>query len=364
MFVFPSFLLPGLIFDILHSYHTAFYICGATTTLSACIMFLIPWLVPNQQRGVFRRDSEQSRLQSLFSLSRSSTPRMSQMPARFIASSSFKSCSSGGSKSSSSEDDKGDSSLYEADRVELEYLKTFADGVHSDEDGDGENGPLSKTNSLSFDTSINTVFNSAMSHHGSITKFLLQQQQQQQSHTSRSSSPLSDSFRGFGLRSNPSRGGSSRSSMSSSFGGSRTTSFSSPAKSMDSRRGTLGKAIHRLDEPRCIDSSGLNSSEVKPEIEESSTLLLSASRRNLGTSTVVGSRLASGQSTVVCSNRSSVIRVEESRKISQASNSLQCAQNRSVKDPDMLHVLGARLLPAAGERDDGMDGIAMKESVV
>lgn len=359
---FSFFLLPGMIFDMLHSYHTAFYICGATTTLSACIMFLIPWLVPNQQDGVFRRDSEQSRLESLFS-SRPSTPRMSQMPRRFIASSSLKSCSSGGSGPRSSEDDKGDSSLCEADRVELEYFKTFADGAHSDEDDDGENSSFSKLNSLSFDTSINTVFNSTMSHRGSITKFLLQQQPQ--SHTSRgSSSPLSDSFRGLGLGSSPSRGGSSRSSMSSYFGGSKTTSFSNPAKSRDSRRGSNSVLGRDLNEPSFEDSSGLNSSEVEPEIEEPSTLLLSESRKNSGTSTVVGSRLDSGQSTVVCSNRSSVIREVGSRKISQASNSQQCAQYRSAKDPDMLHVLAARLLQAAGERNDGMDGIGMKESVV
>lgn len=344
---------------MLHSYHTAFYICGATTTLSACLMFLIPWLVPNQQGGVFRRDSAQSRLESLLS-SRSSTPRISQRSRRFFADSSFKSGSSSGSRGSE-EDRAGNSSLCEADRMELDYLNSFTPSKEGHETEDGEKTPLSKSNSLSMDTSLNTVFNSTMSHRGSITKFLLQQQLQSQN--SRSSSPLSDSCRVLGHSGSHSRGDSSRSSMSSYFGSSRRTSFSSPSKSKDSRGGSNSILGEDLSESNSQETSDLNSSEVEPEVEESSTEQLPEveSRRDSGESTVVGSCFESGQSTVVGSHYSSVIRVAGSRKISQVSNTALC---KTVKDTDMLHVLAARLLQAARERDVGTDDKRFKESVV
>ncbi|KAJ7384293.1 hypothetical protein OS493_022930 [Desmophyllum pertusum] len=207
----------GLIFDVFNSYHTAFYICGATTTLSSCLMFLIPWLMPNQQGGVFRRDSCQSRLESLLS-SQPSTPGSRQFSRRFFA--------DGSGKSSSSRDDStsspatGEISLCEADRIELEYLKGFANNDEENDDQDGANKSLCVSTNLSVNTSKNTVYNSTMSHRGSITKFLLQQQ-------SRNSSPVSGSRRGstqspiMGIQS----GSSSRSSMSSFFGGSRRTSL-------------------------------------------------------------------------------------------------------------------------------------------
>ena len=307
-----SLLISGFIFDMLHSYHTAFYICGATTTLSACLMFLIPWLVPNQQGGIFRRDSAQSRLESLLG-SRSSTPRISQRSPGFFPENSFKSCcGSEGSGSKGSEDGRGNSSLCEADRMELDYLNSFTPGKQGDEAEDGWKTPLSKTNSLSMDTSLNTVFNSTMSHRGSITKFLLQQQLQSQ--ISRSSSPLSDSCRGLGHGGNHSRGDSLRSSMSSFFGSSRRTSFSSPSKSKDSKGGSNSILGEDVSESNSQETSDLNSSEVEPEMEESSTEELPEmeSRRGSGKSTVVGSRLESGQSTVVCSHHSK--RHQSSRK--------------------------------------------------
>ena len=241
----------------------------------------------------------------------------------------------------------------------MEYLN-FACSESNDAN-DGEESPVSTTKSISADTSINTAINSSMSHRGSITKFLLQQQLQSQA--SRSSSPLSDSFRGCGSAGNHSRGGSSRSSMSSYFGGSRRTSFSSPSKSKDSRRGSNSVLGEDPGESTSEGTSELNSSEVEPEMEESSTEQLpkGESRRGSGESTVVGSRLESGQSTVVCSHRSSVIRVTGSRKISQAGDS---AQYRFVKDPDMLHILATRLLQATRERDGGTEGHEIRETVV
>ena len=351
---------------MLHSYHTAFYICGATTTLSVCLMFLIPWLVPNQQGGVFRRDSAQSRLESLLS-SQASTPK--RLSRKFFAESSMKSCSSEGSGQRDSEDGRGDSSLCEADRIELEYLKSFATCGESNDHPDGEKTPLSQTNSISMDTSINTAINSTMSHRGSITKYLLQQQLQSQS--SRSPSPLSDSCRGSaqGATGNQSLGGSSRSSMSSYFGGSRRTSFSSPksktsskASQSNSRRGSNGILGEDLGETNSEESSELNSSEVEQEIGEFPKARLPLeSRRESGESTVVGSRWESGQSTVVCSHRSSVIKVTGSPRISQVSDS---AKFRSVKDPDMLHVLAARLLQATREREEGDGKEPIRETVV
>ena len=116
--------IAGFMYDMLNSYHTAFYICGATTTLSSCLMFLIPWLMPNQQGGVFRRDSCQSRLEGLLN-SQSSTPCTRKHSRSFFARRSVKSRSLDSGNSSLSSPVTGEISLCEADRAEQEYLTGF-----------------------------------------------------------------------------------------------------------------------------------------------------------------------------------------------------------------------------------------------
>ena len=314
--------------------------------------------MPNQQGGVFRRDSAQSRLESLLGSPYFSPKRNS---LRFVTESGE--CSETGD----SEYDRGDSSLCEADRIELEFLKGSADEASND-DEDGRRGRANITFTLekSLDTSKNTVYNSTMSHRGSITKFLLQQQLPSMS--SRSPSPLSDLCRGSAQGNQSSRGGSSRSSISSFFGGSTRTSFSASSKSRGSNKPTPTDS--RRDSSSVLgesltsgDTSELNSSEMEPEIEKETTtdhLRVDAqSRRESGTSTVVASRLESGQSTVVCSNRSSVIKVAGSPRVSQVGDSVLY---RSVNDAQMLHVLAARLLQAKKE-ESGNDE-EHRESVV
>ena len=335
---------------MLNSYHTAFYICGATTTLSSCLLFLIPWLMPNQQGGVFRRDSCQSRIESLLS-SQPSTPRSRQL-SRFFHEALVK--SSSGESGDGSSSATGDNSLCEADRIEMEYLKGFAANCDID---DGVEKLFSASNSLSMDTSINTVINSTMSHRGSITKFLLQQQLQSQSRTS---TPVSGSRRGSvqsakGIRS----GGSSPMSSvrSHSSGSSRTSvssfnlkaSFSSKSSQSSSRRAS----IELPGESSSNEPSEVNSCELNHELQQSSTDLLS-SRRDSGESTVVGSRWQSGRSTVVMGTP------KMTPKISRAGDS---ALFHSVKNTDMLHLLAARLLQATRQREEDAD-VEERESVV
>ena len=304
--------------------------------------------MPNQQGGVFRRDSCQSRLESLLS-SQPSTPGSRQFSRRFFA--------DGSGKSSSSRDDStsspatGEISLCEADRIELEYLKGFANNDEENDDQDGANKSLCVSTNLSVNTSKNTVYNSTMSHRGSITKFLLQQQ-------SRNSSPVSGSRRGstqspiMGIQS----GSSSRSSMSSFFGGSRRTSLSSHSKAKGSSKGSQSGSNDNSGESNSDETSEVNSFELEPELadlEFSPVQLLfgDSSRRESGDSTVVGSRWESGQSTVVMGTP----------KISRAGDS---GLFRSMKDTDMLHLLAARLLQATRERNEDGDGDEIRESVV
>ena len=350
----PAILIPGLMFDTLHSYHTVFYICGATSTLSACLMFLIPWLMPNQQGGAFRRDSALSRLESLLS-SLPPTPR--RISRRNFAH------DSQGSGTGDSDDGRGGDSLCEADRIEMEFLQ--GSGSNDVEDDDQDGGTRRPDDGLRQDTSINTVFNSTMSHRGSITKFLLQQQLQS---WSRSPSPLSDSYRGSGQGNQSSRGDSSRSSLSSYFGGSRRASCSTSSKSKSSSKPTPTGSIRdsvKLGESTSEETSELNSDELEPEIDETTVDFLhvdALSRRISEVSTVVASCRESGQSTVVCSNRSSVVKVALSPKVSLQEEDSQ--QQRFVKDPDMLHVLAARLLQATREKENNFDRKELKESVV
>ena len=338
---------------MLNSYHTAFYICGATTTLSSCLMFLIPWLMPNQLGGVFRRDSCTSRIESLLS-SQQSTPR-SRTRAFFLEDRSAK--SSSGDSEDVSTSATGEISLCEADRIEMEYLRNFRYGSENSDDQDAAKTSLCASNSLSMDTSINTAINSTMSHRGSITKFLLQQQLQ--SH-SRTSSPVSGSRRGS---SNQSGRSSPMSSMSSYYGGSIRTSCSSLApKSSGSGKGSRVESRRVSTEhpggSNCDDSSDENSAKLHPEISPpyaEQLLTDGGSRRGSGESTVVGSRWQSGQSTVVMGTPKNM-----TPKVSRAGDSALC---RSMKDPDMLHLLAARLLQATRHRDGDVD-VEERESVV
>ena len=331
---------------MLNSYHTAFYICGATTTLSSCLMFLIPWLMPNQQGGVFRRDSCTSRIESLLD-SQQSTPR-SRTGTFFFEDRSAK--SSSGDSEDVSTSTTGEISVCETDRIEMEYLKSFRDSSENSNDQDA-------ANSLSLDTSINTAINSTMSHRGSITKFLLQQQLQ--SH-SRASSPLSGSRRGSMNQS----GRSSPMNLTSSYcGGSSRTSFSSLApKSSGSGKGSRVES-RRVStdipgESNSDNSSDENYAELHPEIAPpyaEQLLTDGGSRRGSGESTVVGSRWQSGQSTVVMGTPRNM-----TPKVSRAGDS---PLYRSMKDHDMLHLLAARLLQATRQTDEAID-VEERESVV
>lgn len=62
---------PGFLYDALSSYNTAFYICGATTTISSLLLFLVPVLTRRDNGRRFERDSINSRLDSFMSISRS-----------------------------------------------------------------------------------------------------------------------------------------------------------------------------------------------------------------------------------------------------------------------------------------------------
>ena len=325
--------IAGLMYDMLNSYHTAFYICGATTTLSSCLMFLIPWLMPNQQGGVFRRDSCQSRLEGLLN-SQSSTPCTRKHSRSFFAGRSVKSRSLDSGNSSLSSPVTGEISLCEADRAEQEYLTGFTIDNEADVATDGASNEKS---SFSMDTSINTVFNASMSHRGSITKFLLQQQLQSQS---RASTPLSGSRRGssqspMGLQSG---GSSSRSSMSSSLG--FRTSSSSPSRGKGSFKRSLSESRQGSFEVSEESSSEESFEPISSEPEgEMDTLSLGQlfnedTRRESGESTVVGSNWESGRSTVIAGTP----------KVFQS----------GMKDDDMLHLLAARLLQAmrGREQDD------------
>lgn len=325
--------IAGLMYDMLNSYHTAFYICGATTTVSSCLMFLIPWLMPNQQGGVFRRDSCQSRLEGLLN-SQSSTPCTRKHSRSFFAGRSVKSRSLDSGNSSLSSPVTGEISLCEADRAEQEYLTGFTIDNEADVATDGASNEKS---SFSMDTSINTVFNASMSHRGSITKFLLQQQLQSQS---RASTPLSGSRRGssqspMGLQSG---GSSSRSSMSSSLG--FRTSSSSPSRGKGSFKRSLSESRQGSFEVSEESSSEESFEPISSEPEgEMDTLSLGQlfnedTRRESGESTVVGSNWESGRSTVIAGTP----------KVFQS----------GMKDDDMLHLLAARLLQAmrGREQDD------------
>ena len=338
---------------MLNSYHTAFYICGATTTLSSCLMFLIPWLMPNQQGGVFRRDSCTSRIESLLG-SQQSTPRTRTTP--FFHEEGPAKSSSGDSEDVSSSA-TGEISLCEADRIEMEYLKSFCDNSENSDDEDGAKTSLCASNSLSMDTSINTAINSTMSHRGSITKFLLQQQLQ--SH-SRASSSTSGSRRGS---MNQSGRSSLMNSTSSYCGASSRTSCSSlaPRSSGSSKGSRVQSRRVSIEIPggsNRDNSSDENSAELHPETaapDDEQMLTDGGSRRGSGESTVVGSRWQSGQSTVVMGTPRNM-----TPKVSRVGDSPLC---RSMKDPDMLHLLAARLLQATRKTDEAID-VEERESVV
>ena len=305
--------------------------------------------MPNQQGGVFRRDSCTSRIESLLD-SQQSTPR-SRTGTFFLEDRSAK--SSSGDSEDVSTSATGENSLCEADRIEMEYLKSFRDSSDSSENSDDQDA----ANSLSLDTSINTAINSSMSHRGSITKFLLQQQLQ--SH-SRASSPLSGSRRGSMNQS----GRSSPMNLTSSYcGGSSRTSCSSLApKSSGSGKGSRVES-RRVStdipgESNSDNSSDENYAELHPEIAPpyaEQLLTDGGSRRGSGESTVVGSRWQSGQSTVVMGTPRNM-----TPKVSRAGDS---PLYRSMKDHDMLHLLVARLLQAMRQTDEAID-VEERESVV
>lgn len=338
---------------MLNSYHTAFYICGATTTLSSCLMFLIPWLMPNQQGGVFRRDSHMSRIENFLS-SQQSTPR-SRTRTFFFDDRSVKG-SSGDSRDGSTST-TGDISLYEADMIEMEYLKGFRYSCENFDDQDAAKTSLCESNSFSMDTSINTAINSSMSHRGSITKFLLQQQLQSQSRTP---SPVSGSRRGS---MNQSEKSSPINSISSNCAGSSRTSCTSPTpKSSNSGKASRVESrrvsIELPRESNSEESANENSAELHPEIAPSYAEQVpteGGSRRGSGESTVVGSRWQSGRSTVVMGTPRNM-----TPKVSRTGDSMLC---RSMKDPDMLHLLAARLLQATRQRVEDVD-VEERESVV
>lgn len=334
---------------MLNSYHTAFYICGATTTLSSCLMFLIPWLMPNQQGGVFRRDSCTSRIESFLG-SQPSTPRL-RTGTFFPEDRSAKSIS--GDSGDGSTSATGEISLCEADRIEMEYLKGFHYSNENSDDEEAAKRPLCASNSLSVDTSLNTAYNSTMSHRGSITKFLLQQQLQSQSRTS---TPVSGSRRGS---MNQSDKISPMNSISSYCGGFDRTSCTSPTPKSSGSRVESRQASTELSRGSNSDHSvDEKCAELDPEIASSHAEQLLAdtgSRRGSGESTVVGSRWQSGQSTVVMGTPKNL-----TPKVSRAGDTALC---RSIKDPDMLHLLAARLLQATRERNEDVD-VEEKESVV
>ena len=146
-------------------------------------------------------------------------------------------------------------------------------------------------------------------------------------------------------------GGSSRASSSSLF---PKSSGSSKGSRVESRR----VSTELPGESKSDQSSDVSCTELDPKIEPpyaEQLLTDGGSRRDSGESTVVGSRWQSGQSTVVMGTPKNM-----TPKVSRAGDS---ALFRSMKDPDMLHLLAARLLQATRQRDDDVD-VEERESVV
>ena len=196
--------------------------------------------------GAIRRDSALSRLESLLS---SLPPTPGRISRRNFAH------GNQGCGTSDSDDGRGCDSLCEADRIEMEFLQ--GSGPNDLEDDDQDGGTRRPDAGLCQDTSINTVFNSTMSHRGSITKFLLQQQLQS---CSRSPSPLSDSCRGSGQGNQSSRGGTSRRASCS-------TSSKSKSSSKPTSTGSIRDSV-KLGESTSEETTELNSDELEPEIDE------------------------------------------------------------------------------------------------
>lgn len=153
------------------------------------------------------------------------------------------------------------------------------------------------------------------------------------------------------------------SSMNSYCGGSsRTSSSSLIPKSSGSSKGSRVESrrvsTELLGESNSDESSDVNCAEPDPKIAPSyaeQLLTDGGSRRDSGESTVVGSRWQSGQSTVVMGTPKNM-----TPKVSRAGDS---ALFRSMKDPDILHLLAARLLQATRQRDEDVD-VEERESVV
>lgn len=121
----------------------------------------------------------------------------------------------------------------------------------------------------------------------------------------------------------------------------------------------------KFGESTSEETSELNSDELEPEMDETTVDFFhvdALSRRLSEKSTVVASCRDSGQSTVFCLNRSSVVKVALSPRVSLQEEDSQ--QHRSVKDTGMLHVLAARLLQATREKENIFDGKELKESEV
>ena len=309
--------------------------------------------MPNQQGGVFRRDSQTSRIESFLS-SQQSTPR-SRTRTFSLEDRPVKS-SSGDSRDGSTSATE-DISLYEADRIEIEYRKGFRYSCENCDDQDAAKTSLCESNSLSMDTSINTAINSSMSHRGSITKFLLQQQIQSQSRTP---SPVSGSRRGSMNQSDKS---SPINSISSTCAGSSRTSCTSltPKSSSSGKASRVESRRVSIELPResnTEESANENSAELYTKIAPSyaeHAPTEGGSRRGSVESTVVGSRWQSGQSAVVMGTPRNM-----TPKVSRTDDSVLC---RSLKDPWMLHLLAARLLQATRQRDEDVD-VEERESVV
>ena len=136
----------------------------------------------------------------------------------------------------------------------------------------------------------------------------------------------------------------------------RTSCTSPSPKSSGSRVESRQASIEVSEGSNSDHSVDEKSAALDPEIAPShADLVDGGSRRGSGESTVVGSRWQSGQSTVVMGTPKNL-----TPKVSRAGDSVLY---RSMKDPDMLHLLAARLLQATRERDEDVD-VEEKESVV
>ena len=282
--------------------------------------------MPNQHGGVLHRDSCESRLENILGIGASS-PVSSENLTKFMEDSVSK-----GSNAKQSD--------FEADRIERDFLEGLASGRTEDDAWDTDD--FSESQILSLSTSLNTAFNSSMSHRGSIAKALLQEQS-----LSRTPTP--------NLRRTSSQSISPEAVFNGRLGGSRRGSNESWRSSTWKRssKSSSRSSQTEIRSPHASESSDFSATNVWEQRTTEPT------KRLLEQPEITAP--GSGQSTVVCSHRSSLMRMVGNQDSALSGDP---TQNRSVpQNSNMLHLLAARLLQVSRIKSEAMEQ-EERESVV